>query len=203
MVSVKRHDAAQAVLGTGFFVVVLLIGIYGAGPTTSNPCEAGEVQPSGCPGAASRASSLSSADLERAILCLINQARSASALARLRLNARLHNAADAYSKAMVAGGFFSHRSPGGTTFVQRIAATGYLRKADGWLVGETIVWGTQELSTPESLLAAWLASPPHRANVLRKRFRQLGVGAVLGTPKCATETEGTTVTAEFGYRRLE
>ncbi len=38
-------------------------------------------------------------------------------------------------------------------------------------------WGT---ATPRQVVAAWLASPGHRANVLRPGFRHLGAAFVRG-----------------------
>jgi uncharacterized protein YkwD len=35
-----------------------------------------------------------------------------------------------------------------------------------WHVAENIAWGTGPNSTPRSIVADWMASPEHRANIL-------------------------------------
>ncbi len=41
-------------------------------------------------------------------------------------------------------------------------------------VGENIAYGYQ---TPKAVVAAWMKSPGHRENILRKQFTRIGVGA--------------------------
>lgn len=84
---------------------------------------------------------------------------------------------------MVSQGYFEHTSPAGVPFIDRIAATGYTHGARSWQVGENLVWGTGPLSTPQSLVTSWMNSPPHRENLLGARFREIGIAAVVGTPK--------------------
>jgi uncharacterized protein YkwD len=40
---------------------------------------------------------------------------------------------------------------------------------------ENLAWGQGELGSPVRTLAMWLNSPPHRANLLARRWRDLGV----------------------------
>jgi uncharacterized protein YkwD len=101
---------------------------------------------------------------------------------------------------MVSDGYFAHTSPGGTTFIDRIESAGYMRGASLWLVGENLVWGSGPLSTPQSMVEAWMDSPPHRANLLRGRFREVGVSAVHGTPTDSSENNGAIVSSEYGFR---
>ena len=42
-------------------------------------------------------------------------------------------------------------------------------------------------------------SPPHRANILQSKFRELGVGLTLGAP--ATGVAGTAITATTNFGR--
>ena len=88
----------------------------------------------------------------------------------------------------------------GVTFIDRIEAAGYMRGAHSWIVGENLVWGSGPLSTPQSLVTAWMNSPPHRENLLRGRFNQIGIAAVAGTPENANDATGVTVSSEYGYR---
>jgi uncharacterized protein YkwD len=101
---------------------------------------------------------------------------------------------------MVSQGYFEHTSPAGVTFVDRIAATGYTHGARTWDVGENLVRGTGALSTPRSLVRSWMNSPPHRENLLRTRFREIGIAAVVGTPESSRDVSGVTVSSDYGYR---
>jgi uncharacterized protein YkwD len=134
-----------------------------------------------------------------AVACLHNQVRAANGLPLLRPNAKLRRAADGHSADMVSAGYFEHTSPSGSTMVDRILATRYVRPDRGWLLGENLEWGTGSLSTPRGAVDAWMNSAGHRANVLRRGYRQLGVGVALGTPTEAGE--GVTITVDFGARR--
>jgi uncharacterized protein YkwD len=50
----------------------------------------------------------------------------------------------------------------------------------GRIAGENLAWGTGSAGTARAIVAAWLASPEHRANLLRPSFRRIGVGDLLG-----------------------
>jgi hypothetical protein len=100
---------------------------------------------------------------------------------------------------MVTGSFFSHVPPDGTQLVDRLNAARYtLPASGGWAAGENLAWGAGALSTADGLVAGWMASPSHRANVLSRDFRDVGVGVVLGSP--SDRDTGVTVTTEFGVR---
>jgi uncharacterized protein YkwD len=134
-----------------------------------------------------------------AILCLHNQVRARNGLPALRENARLRRAALGHSRHMVADRFFEHTTPGGATMVDRILRARYARADQGWEVGENLAWGTGALSTPRGAVEAWMRSPGHRANILKRSYRELGVGVVLGVP--VSDAAGATYSVEFGVRR--
>jgi len=50
------------------------------------------------------------------------------------------------------------------------------------------------------MMRAWMASAPHRANILTGRFREVGLAGVPGTPGSAGASGGTYTTV-FGARR--
>jgi uncharacterized protein YkwD len=143
---------------------------------------------------------LSQSQMESAIDCLINDARTTRGLPQVAPNPDLRQAALSHSNEMIAESYFEHTSPEGLTFIDRIDATGYLRGARSWLVGENLVWGTGPLSTPQALVTAWMNSPPHRENLLRPSFREIGIAAVAGTPLSQSDQTGVTVSSEYGYR---
>ena len=135
--------------------------------------------------------------LIRATLCRLNAERARNGLRPLRLNRRLSSAARRHSRAMARRHFFSHTSPNGATFLDRIRSTGYLRGARSWSVGENIAYGSGRLQTPRKIGVAWMNSPGHRANILSRSFRSIGIGIAAGTP---FGSGGATYTTDFGRR---
>jgi uncharacterized protein YkwD len=134
-----------------------------------------------------------------AILCLHNQIRASRGLPALRENARLRRAAVGHSSDMVSRGFFDHTAPGGSTMVDRIMATRYVSPNVGWSLGENLAWGTGSLATPREIMKAWMNSPGHRANIVKRSYREVGIGVVTGTPSAGPD--GATYTADFGVVR--
>jgi uncharacterized protein YkwD len=119
---------------------------------------------------------------ERALLQLINHARTRRGLARLRLNAPLDRAALSHSRSMLAHGYFSHSSLGGGSYCGRLVHAGYRRKGcTSWMVGEVIGWGAGARGTPRAVFTAWMHSRAHRSILLGRRWRDVGVGAASGT----------------------
>jgi uncharacterized protein YkwD len=138
-------------------------------------------------------------EIRTAILCLHNQVRAEHGLPSLRENKRLRKAAVAHSKDMVKDGFFEHTTPEGTTMVDRILRAKYVREDQGWALGENLAWGTGSLGTPRGAIKAWLDSPGHRANLLKRTFRDVGIGIVIGVP--VSDAAGATYTVDFGVKR--
>jgi uncharacterized protein YkwD len=143
--------------------------------------------------------SANEAVVRAAIVCLHNQIRAGRGLPPLRENARLRRAAGAHSADMVSRGFFEHTTPTGTTMVDRIMASRYASPRVGWAVGENLAWGTGALATPRSIMKAWMDSAGHRANVLKRAYREIGIGVVTGVP--SDRGAGATYTADFGVIR--
>ena len=128
---------------------------------------------------------------------MLNNERAKQHLAPLRLNRKLSKAALRHSRAMARRRFFSHTSPNGTDFVERIRRTGYLTGARSWAVGENIAYGSGDRATPRSIGNAWMDSAGHRANILSSSYRAIGIGIALGTPSGGA---GATYTTDFGRR---
>ena len=137
--------------------------------------------------------------IRAAVLCLHNQIRADRGLPLLRENARLRRAAAAHSSDMVSRGFFEHTTPDGVTMVERIMATRYASPRVGWAIGENLAWGTGNLATPRAIMKAWMDSPGHRANVVTRAYREIGIGVVTGVP--SDRGAGATYTADFGVVR--
>jgi uncharacterized protein YkwD len=104
------------------------------------------------------------------VLVLVNSKRAQQNLGPLAVSAELTNAAQAYAVAMAQGGFFSHTSPNGSTFISRDEAGGYT----GWSYLEENLAAGQ--TSPDQAVSAWLNSPEHRANLLSGNVRETGIG---------------------------
>ena len=133
-----------------------------------------------------------------ALLCLHNQIRGNAGLPALKDNAKLRKAAVGHNNDMVADGFFDHTSPNGDTFVDRILDAGYAKRNDGWTIGENLAWGTGDLATPQAIMSAWMNSAGHKANILKKSYKEVGIAVRVGVPSDAGV--GATVTADFGAK---
>jgi uncharacterized protein YkwD len=134
-----------------------------------------------------------------AILCLHNQIRAEHRLPLLHEHKRLRSAALGHSRDMVRAHYFEHTTPSGRTMVDRILAAHYVREDQGWALGENLEWGTGSMATPRGAVQAWMKSPGHRANILQRSFREMGVGVVVGVP--VSSAAGATYTVDFGVRR--
>jgi uncharacterized protein YkwD len=99
---------------------------------------------------------------------------------------------------MVTHRFFAHVSPFTGAITDRARRAGYLRN-DDYALGEDIAWGEGELSTPDSIVTAWMNSAGHRAVILDRDYRDVGVGIVAGVPVDA-ELPGATFVLDVGSR---
>ncbi len=106
------------------------------------------------------------------VIALTNQARADNGLPPLTANPLLTAAAQQHAEAMAADAFFDHINPKtGAQPSDRVTAEGYR-----WsVVAENIAAGD---ATPADVMAGWLNSPGHRANILDKDVREIGVGYV-------------------------
>jgi uncharacterized protein YkwD len=101
---------------------------------------------------------------EHYMINLINKARTSHGRAALRTSDSLSNIARKWSKNMAARNRLYHNP---------YLAT-WLKDWNWTILGENVGVGTSVLS----LHKAFMASPSHRANILDRRFRNIGVGIV-------------------------
>jgi uncharacterized protein YkwD len=139
--------------------------------------------------------------LELDIVTRINRQRTERGLRPLRLSRSLTAAATYHSHEMGQLGFFEHESPGGAPFWRRIQRF-YPAHGGYWSVGENIFWESPD-TTAGSAVHEWMASPPHRQNILAREWREVGIGAVhVAAARGAFGGRSVTiVTADFGVRR--
>lgn len=132
-----------------------------------------------CPGAANASAQWQA--LEEEVLEKVNEVRAKGAKCGskgsfdpappLKVNAKLRCAARLHSLDMVKRKFFDHKNPDGESPMQRMKEVGY----NGRYAGENIAAGQ---STAESVMAGWMKSDGHCANIMNSRYRELGVGYV-------------------------
>ena len=153
-----------------------------------------------CPDAGLIPSQVNLDRVRAAVLCLINRARSSGGEVSLQPNGDLHEAAQGHSTDMVLGNYFEHISPGGSTPLERLRTSGYLSGANGsWEIGENIAFGTLQQATPQAVMARWMASPGHRANILDAGYRDTGIGVSPRVPASFGGGQpGATYTQDFG-----
>jgi uncharacterized protein YkwD len=104
-----------------------------------------------------------------AMYCGINVVRRAYGLGFVRGNAPLNRSSVMKAQAVRRCGF-SH-TPCGMSFSLTFRKAGYPARA----VGENLAWGQGELGSPLHTLQLWLNSPPHRENLMARRWRDLGI----------------------------
>jgi uncharacterized protein YkwD len=137
------------------------------------------------PAAGAQARTLSSS--EDSLLQTMNSARASHGLAPLRVDVRLLRAARGHSADMLHRQYFAHGSVAGRALAQG---------AHGPVFGEDLAWATG--LTAQWVVDRWLASPPHRAVMLRPGFRRVGIGIAFGT--FAGHGGAGVVTADFAGR---
>ncbi|BFU42090.1 hypothetical protein KRMM14A1004_03270 [Krasilnikovia sp. MM14-A1004] len=101
-----------------------------------------------------------------------NQQRWANGCGLLAVDQELIIASIRQSAHMALTGDFNHVWLDGSTFVTRSRAAGYTQPS-----GENIAWG---YPTADEVIAAWMASPEHRANMLDCTNRSIGTGVSFG-----------------------
>ena len=126
---------------------------------------------------------------EKKMLDLHNKTRAERGLPKFCVHPDLQRAARAHSKEMIAQDRFAHGNVG-----KRLHKSGYRWRT----YGENIAGGSGPYRTPENRFKAWINSSGHRANILNKNFREIGIGAYTGTYK--RYSNWTMWTADFGDR---
>jgi uncharacterized protein YkwD len=113
-----------------------------------------------------------SARSESSLLHEMNRVRAAHGLGSLRVDTHLIRAARSHSREMLGSNVFQHGA-----FGSRMAQF----NVTGTFAGENLAWGTGAKGTARGIVLAWLASPEHRANLLRPSFTRVGVSDLVGS----------------------
>lgn len=171
----------------------------GAGADTGAGAGAGAdaVKTDGGAGAGAGTGAASGVDVT-AVLQQLNAARavartcgsdSYAAAAPVRWNSLLESAAMGHSEWMQANDTFSHTGAGGSSVGTRVSATGYAWRT----VGENIAAGYADVP---AVVAAWLASPGHCANIMNPAFVDVALALKPGTSANRYGTWWTLVLAQ-------
>lgn len=130
-------------------------------------------------------------ELIRRMIDAVNAERAKHKASAVRGEETLMQIADFYACRLVEGGFFAHEDPfGGSTLDTRAADFGYAFLK----IGENLAAGQESV---DEALAAWLASPTHRAILLDPAFTEIGVAIKAGGPN------GVYWVQEFGRPLVE
>ena len=140
--------------------------------------------------------------LEAAVVREVNRVRATHGLQPLRAAPSLRAAARGHSLSMLELGYFSHDSADGTAFSDRIKRHYSNRGWRAWSVGEALLASQGQTVDAPAIVAAWLASPPHREIILSPTWRDAGIGALYAptAPREYGGAETIVVTADFGMR---
>jgi len=114
------------------------------------------------------------------ILEATNRERVSTGLKPITAEKRLNDAASEKINDMIAKNYFAHISPGGKGVDGWVKEAGYRYI----LIGENLAMGN--FTDEEDLVAAWMNSPGHRANILNPKFTEIGIAAKKGTVEGAT-----------------
>ena len=91
----------------------------------------------------------------------------------LSASRQLTEAAADHARDMARRNYFEHRGRDGSQPKDRVLRSGY----DPRLSGENIAFGPE---TAEEVVAGWLDSPGHCANIMEPRFEDIGIGVATG-----------------------
>jgi uncharacterized protein YkwD len=144
-------------------------GFWAAGATTGL---ASLVLLTGAQGAPAQSSVRAAcASSTRKMLCYHRQVRQRAGLPLLRASRRLDRAALLKERRIVRCRRVTHE-PCGEPFDRPFTLAGYLPWRGSWIVGENLAWGW---GSSWEAFQGLMHSPTHRANILRRSFRDIGV----------------------------
>ncbi len=106
-------------------------------------------------------------DFENRVVELVNKIRAQHGLKPLAFDAALDRAAEKHADHQARVGKMAHDGIGDGTPGERIRAEGF---SNAW--GENVATGQL---TPEQVVNEWMASPTHRANILKADYNKLSV----------------------------
>jgi uncharacterized protein YkwD len=148
------------------------------GPDSGGGASSAQGNSSSAPAHAERTTSARySQALQRAVVAAVNRTRRSFGRSRLTLSSQLVRAGQEHARELALHGLFTHAWSNGALFGSWIQLFYPRTRASQWRVGENLAWTTPQLSASDTI-GKWLASPAHRANLLDRRWSQVGIGVV-------------------------
>jgi uncharacterized protein YkwD len=157
-------------MGSAVTIIAIVLGLAAPGGTAPQASDSAALAAvaSSCVGATAAAGDEHSR-LE-AMYCGINVVRRAYGLGVVRGNVPLNRSSLMKATAVRKCGF-TH-TPCGMSFANTFKKAGYLPAR---AFGENLAWGQGEFGSPLHTLQLWLNSPPHRQNLMARRWKDLGI----------------------------
>jgi uncharacterized protein YkwD len=128
------------------------------------------------------------------VLRLMNAYRAVNGLDPLTIDSRLDNVATARIDDMVERAYWAHVAPDGSKPFPLFPKYGYYYRS----VGENLAKGFE---TAEVLVASWMESPGHRANILNPVFQNVGIAIIDGEPN--RRAVGKSIVVVFGAEKQD
>jgi uncharacterized protein YkwD len=151
-----------------------------------------------CPHARAHPHQVALPKIRKAITCLINRRRSKRERHLLEPNDRLELAARRHTRTMLAEDCFRHRCEGERGLPRRVKKTGYTKGQRSWEFAEILGYE----NTPRQMIGRWMHSRFNRRTLLKRDFRDIGVGVGWGAPVAdRDDTKFATYTVVFGWRK--
>jgi len=116
-------------------------------------------------------------EFEAAVLYLINTIRVSNGLGALEPNQMLTDIARSRCNDMIVNSYFSHYTPDGRNIFNVLHENGVSYVNAGENLGQAT---PASIGTPEAFANAWMASPTHKANILRPVYSKIGIGIIDG-----------------------
>ncbi|HUU75665.1 MAG TPA: CARDB domain-containing protein [Methanoregulaceae archaeon] len=134
----------------------------------------------------------------QAIVKYTNIEREKAGLSLLTVDEKLADLAMAHSDDMRMNNFFSHDSPNGLTFADRMIQSGYYTAAEN--IAATMGYFASSANPDEVgeyiVREQWMKSYGHRQNLMREEYRKIGVG-VAYEPDTSSSPYGFIATQDF------
>lgn len=107
------------------------------------------------------------------VIELTNAERNRLGLEQLQLNEQLSVAAINKGEDMFADQYWSHTAPDGTEPWSFLKEAGY----EYHVAGENLA---RDFGNTKTMVAAWMASPSHRSNIVNPKYSEIGIGVIDG-----------------------
>lgn len=129
----------------------------------------------GAGGGSTNTGGISHSSFGLAVIEIVNAERVKTGLRPVRANGLLAKASRLTAQQMASLGTMTHSMPGAPypEPADRVKASGY--QANGW--GENLLMSGASITAQEAM-AAWMASPGHRENILRPEWIEVGIAEV-------------------------